>query len=86
MLPLLQALFHPNNESYLEIMEKEAADSTIKSFFCQDISNVMPKFPKGDGRKNLNIYFLFKIIQKGLLERPNGLKNGAVNPLWLCYE
>ena len=73
-------------------MENEAADSTIKSFFCQDISNVVPKIyslyniPKEDGRKFLNFYFLFKIIQKGLLERPNGLKNGAVNPLWLCYE
>ena len=68
-------------------MENEAADSTIKSFFCQDIDNVtISKVPAGEGRKFLNFYFLFKIIQKGLLERPNGLKNGAVNPLWLCYE
>ena len=67
-------------------MENEAADSTIKSFFCQDISNLKPKIPEGDGRKYLNVYFLFKIIQKGLLERVNSLKSGAVNPLWLCYE
>ena len=69
-------------------MENEAADSTIKSFFCQDISNVVQKrlVPAGDGRNFLNFYFLFKIIQKGLLERVNSLKSGAVNPLWLCYE
>ena len=68
-------------------MENEAADSTIKSFFCQDISNVVIKklIPAGD-RNFLPFMFRFKIIQKGLLERVNSLKNGAVNPLWLCYE
>ena len=68
-------------------MENEAADSTIKSFFSQDIgSNHMAKFPKGDNKNFFRFYFCYKTIQKGLLERPNGLKNGAVNPLWLCYE
>ena len=72
-------------------MENGAADSSIKSFFCQDISNVVPQMaspqiPENIRRNFLNFYFIFKIIQKGLLERVNLLKSGAVSPSWLCYE
>ena len=86
----MQALFHPNNARFLELLENGAADSSIISFFAQDISKVIPQInaqlPERDGHKFLPFIFRFKIIQKGLLERVNLLKSGAISPSWLCYE
>ena len=81
----LQALFHPDNERFIQVVEDAAADSSIKSFFCQEFPRV-DKFPRGESQILVPFMFRFKIIQKGLLERVNTLKSGAVNPLWLCYE
>ena len=68
-------------------MENQAADSTIKSFFSQDIgSDHMAQFPKGDNQNFFRFYFCYKTIQKGLLDRVNLLKSGALSPAWLSYE